>query len=85
MRQGRVPPLGVAVLRLIDRVCRAGLPVAVCGQVAADPAAIPLLVGLGVREISAPPARVPAVKQVLAGWTLAAMQHAAQAALQQPD
>jgi phosphocarrier protein FPr len=57
--------LDPAVLQLIDHVCQAALgraDVAVCGEVASDPAAISLLVGLGVRELSVGPHAVPGVK-----------------------
>jgi phosphocarrier protein FPr len=57
--------LDPAVLQLIDRVCQAAhgrVDVAVCGEVAADPVAVPLLVGLGVRELSVGPHAVPRVK-----------------------
>jgi phosphocarrier protein FPr len=37
--------------------------VAVCGGVAADRAAVPILLGLGVRELSVVPAAVPAIKR----------------------
>jgi len=74
----RAKPLGTAILRLIEQVCRAGVPVAVCGQLAGDADAVPLLVGLGVRELSVAPARVPAVKRVLSSMTLADMQARAQ-------
>jgi phosphoenolpyruvate-protein phosphotransferase len=54
-----------AVLRLIDGVVRAarprGLHVAVCGESAADPDVMPLLVGLGVDELSVAPSSVAAV------------------------
>jgi phosphoenolpyruvate-protein kinase (PTS system EI component) len=54
-----------AVLRLIDGVVRAagarGRHVAVCGEAAADPEVIPLLVGLGVEELSVAPTSVAAV------------------------
>ena len=78
---GRAQPLGLATLRLIAHICRARVPVAVCGQMASDPAAIPLLVGLGVRELSVPPARISIVKQVLSTMTLAKMQAQGQDAL----
>lgn len=57
------------VLRLIDVVCRdAGdALVAVCGELAADPAAAGILVGLGVRELSVAPSAVPEVKQAVRG------------------
>ena len=32
----RVKPLGTATLRLVAQICRAGVPVAVCGQLAGD-------------------------------------------------
>ena len=38
------------------------MDVAVCGEIAADHAAVPLLVGLGVRELSVGPHAVPRVK-----------------------
>jgi phosphocarrier protein FPr len=57
--------LDPAVLQLIDHVCRAAagtVGVAVCGETAADPLAIPVLLGLGVRELSVSPHAVPGVK-----------------------
>jgi phosphoenolpyruvate-protein phosphotransferase len=54
-----------AVLRLIDGVVRAAAArdrhVAVCGEAAADPEMIPLLVGLGVDELSVAPSSVAGV------------------------
>jgi len=43
----------------------AGRRVAVCGELAADPLAAPLLVGLGVRELSVSPPAVPRLKRLL--------------------
>ena len=43
----------------------ASRPVAVCGGLAGDPEAIPLLVGLGVRELSVAVGAVAEVKQVV--------------------
>jgi phosphocarrier protein FPr len=57
--------LDPAVLQLIDHVCAAArgrVEVAVCGEVASDEAGVPLLVGLGVRELSVGPHAVPRVK-----------------------
>ena len=57
--------LDPGVLRLIDHVCRAALgrvEVAVCGEAASDELAVPVLVGLGVRELSVSPSAVPRVK-----------------------
>jgi phosphoenolpyruvate-protein kinase (PTS system EI component) len=61
-----VDGLHPAVLRLIARACEDARKherlVAVCGGLAADPLAVPILIGLGVRELSVPPARVAATK-----------------------
>jgi phosphoenolpyruvate-protein phosphotransferase/dihydroxyacetone kinase phosphotransfer subunit len=57
--------LDPGVLHLIDHVCRAAqgrVDVAVCGEAASDELAIPVLVGLGVRELSVSPYAVPRVK-----------------------
>ena len=62
-------PVHPAVLRLIAGVAEAAsrhaCRVAVCGEAASDPAAIPLLVGLGVDELSVAPGRVPLVKEAV--------------------
>ncbi len=58
-----------AVLRLIAEVTRAaagaGRPVAVCGEIAGDPQAVPLLLGLGVDALSMAPARMALAKQAV--------------------
>ena len=62
-------PLHPAILRMLRIVARAGkrrgLRVAVCGEMAADPVILALLVGLGLREFSMAPTAVPLAKQVL--------------------
>ncbi|MDT4944748.1 MAG: multiphosphoryl transfer protein [Pseudonocardiales bacterium] len=60
-------PLDPGVLRLIAELCRdAGtVPVSVCGEVAADPAAAALLIGLGVRSFSVAAPAVANVKQAV--------------------
>ena len=58
-----------AVLRLVDMTVRAAhgaqRPVGVCGEAAGDMLAVPLLVGLGVDDLSVEPARLPAVRAQL--------------------
>ncbi len=64
---GRADALHPAVLKLVAAAASAGAAVgkmvAVCGGAAADRLAVPLLLGLGVRELSVVPAMVPAVKR----------------------
>ena len=64
---GRTDALHPAVLKLIAAAASAGAAagkmVAVCGGVAADRFAVPILLGLGVRELSVVPAAVPALKR----------------------
>ncbi len=73
---GRIDALHPAVLGLIDQACRAAAaarkPVAVCGGMAGDPLAVPVLLGLGVSELSVVPARIPATKALVSGLTLPA-------------
>ena len=58
-----------AVLTLIKRVASAAraaeIPVSVCGEVAGDARATPLLVGLGIDELSASPTYLPEIKRVV--------------------
>ena len=58
-----------AVLRLIKQVIDAGhkahIWVGLCGELAADPLAIPLLIGFGIDELSMSPVAVPKAKMVL--------------------
>ncbi len=65
------------VLMLIENVVRAaqgaGVKVSVCGDAAADPLVLPLLLGLGVRTLSVGAARVPQV----ASWIAATDTQAA--------
>jgi phosphotransferase system enzyme I (PtsI) len=64
-------PLHPAILRTIRLVVRAGrrrrIPVALCGEMAADPVLLTLLVGLGLTEFSMAAAAIKVAKQVLRG------------------
>lgn len=71
---GGVDGLDPAVLRLIGQTCagaaRHGKWVGVCGGLASDPLAVPILIGLGVSELSAAPAMVPDIKALVRTLTL---------------
>ncbi|HET8791980.1 MAG TPA: phosphoenolpyruvate--protein phosphotransferase [Modicisalibacter sp.] len=76
-----------AVLRLIQMTVEAahakGKWVGVCGELACDPQAVPVLVGLGVDELSVSLRQVPMVKARLRELTLDDARHHAQTALKQ--
>jgi phosphotransferase system enzyme I (PtsI) len=59
-------PLHPAVLRLIQFTAEAALrnriPVSICGEIAGDPRYTALLAGLGIREFSMSPIKIPRVK-----------------------
>ncbi len=68
-------PLHPAILRTIRLVVRAArrhrIPVAVCGEMAADPVLLTLLIGLGLTEFSMAPTAIGVAKQVLRGVSAA--------------
>jgi phosphoenolpyruvate-protein kinase (PTS system EI component) len=75
-----------AVLRLIAQTCKGGAVhgrwTGVCGGLASDPLAVPILIGLGVTELSSAPALVPEIKALVATLTMEACRAHAAAALQ---
>jgi phosphocarrier protein FPr len=82
---GLVDGLHPAVLRLVAMTVEGaeeeGRWVGVCGELAADPLATPVLVGLGVRELSMAPPAIPRVKRAVREIELAAARELAAAAL----
>ncbi len=77
--------LDPAVLRLIDRAREVasarGLGLSLCGDLAADPVATPILLGLGLTELSMPMAAIPLVREVLSRLDAAALAPLARRAL----
>ena len=75
-----------AVLRLVRDVIAAaharGKWVGLCGEMAGEPLAIPILLGLGLDEFSMNPPAIPLAKQVIRALTLEQAQAVAQAALE---
>ncbi len=78
-------PTHPGVLRLMHHTIEAAraaeIWVGVCGEMAGDPVFTPLLVGLGARELSAAPSRVPAVKFLIRRLNLTEAQALAAFAL----
>jgi phosphoenolpyruvate-protein phosphotransferase len=82
----RLDALHPAVLRLIARTAGAALSygrrVAVCGGLASDPTAAPILIGLGVHELSVVPSFIPQLKTLISGLSLDTCRELARQALE---
>ena len=82
-------PFHPAVLRLIEftiaAAWRANIPVSLCGEMAGDPRATALLMGLGLREFSMSPARLLQVKQEICGLSMQQAVAFAHEVLRQSD
>jgi phosphotransferase system enzyme I (PtsI) len=82
-------PLHPAVLRLVQFATEAALrmrmPVSVCGEMAANPKLIPLLIGLGLRSFSMNASAVPRVKQAVRAANMADCVRFARKVMEQTD
>lgn len=62
-----------SVVRTIDFIIKEGkrshVFVSICGEMASDPIAIPLLIGLGLDSLSVSPALIPVTKQIIRNIT----------------
>lgn len=76
-----------AVLRMMQQTIQAaraaGIWVGLCGEIAADPLAAPIILGLGLDEVSLTPAAIPGFKQAIARFTMSQAQAITAVALQQ--
>lgn len=75
-----------AVLRMIQQTVqaghKAGIWVGLCGELGADPLAVPILLGLGLDEVSLNPQAIPTFKQAVTQLKVSEAEAIAQAALQ---
>ncbi len=82
-------PLHPALLRLIqftvEAALRNSIPVSVCGEIAGDPRYAPLLIGLGVRELSMAATALPRVKQRIRRLAAGPATQRARAIMDQAD
>jgi phosphotransferase system enzyme I (PtsI) len=82
-------PLHPAVLRLVqfatEAALRAHMPVSVCGEIAAQPRLVPLLLGLGLRSFSMNASAVPRVKQAVRAATIDGCVRFARRVMEQSD
>lgn len=77
-----------AVLRTLAHIVggakSAGVPVAICGEMAADNFALPFLIGIGMDSISVSPAALPSVKKTIRSLSMKNAQALAERLLQLP-
>jgi phosphotransferase system enzyme I (PtsP) len=59
-----------ALAQAISGAQRCGRPIGVCGEMAGDPAAVLLLLGMGVSNLSASVASLPRIKRVIRSFSL---------------
>ncbi|MBI3886779.1 MAG: phosphoenolpyruvate--protein phosphotransferase [Opitutae bacterium] len=79
-------PAVVRVLKgVVDEAHKRGIKVSVCGEMAGDPVFVPLLLGLGIDELSLTPTLLPAVKYIVRSMRLSEAQAMAREALAQTD
>ena len=78
-------PLHPVILRLIKWIIEAahskGKWVGICGEMGGEPRCIPILVGLGIDELSMQPAAIPTAKRIIGATTLPEAQVLAEKAL----
>lgn len=76
-----------AVLRMVQQTIQAahaaGISVGLCGELAADTLATPILLGLGLDELSVNPQSIPGVKQAIARLSIVESEAIVASALQQ--
>lgn len=68
-------PAMVRMLRFVVESARvAGIPLSVCGEMAADARFVPLLIGLGVRTLSMSPRSIPQIKALIRDSSVAELE-----------
>ena len=68
------PAVLLELQRIVSIAATAELPVSVCGELAADPQAVVLLLGMGIRQLSMSAAKIPAIKYLIRHLTVSQCQ-----------
>jgi phosphotransferase system enzyme I (PtsI) len=72
-------PLHPAIIRMLKHIADVGkdkgIKVAMCGEMAGDPFHIPILLGLGIDELSMNPQSIPAVKSMIRSLRIEDARH----------
>ena len=82
---GGMLPQQPDIMNLIEAAHAQGKWVGLCGELAGEPLAVPILVGLGLDEFSMNPPAIPLVKQIIRALTMDEAQEVAKAALELDD
>jgi phosphotransferase system enzyme I (PtsI) len=81
-------PFHPAVLRLmkfaIGEFTKRGKPIGICGEMGGDPYSAAVLIGFGIRKLSAGPDILPALKKFICTHSAAEMERCAAAAVNLP-
>lgn len=65
MHQPLHPAIVRAIKQVVDMAHRAGISVCVCGEMAADPYCLAILLGMPIDEVSLAPQSIPAIKHLI--------------------
>lgn len=81
LQDGLSPAVLVQIQHVVQSAQRAGKWVSICGELAADHEAVPVLIGLGVNKLSMSPGAIPHIKALIRRLTLEEAQQWARQAL----
>ena len=62
------PAVHALIRQVVEVAAARGVEVSLCGDMASDPAHLPILLGAGLRRLSVTPAKLAPVKAAIAGW-----------------
>lgn len=78
-----------AVLQLIqktlDAANNAKIPLSICGEMASDPIAVPILLGMGINNLSINMNRILGIKQSIRNYSMKELQETYKEIIDQPD
>jgi len=59
------PSIIKMIKKVVDAGKKGGIPVAICGEMAGDPLCVPILIGLGLKQLSMNPRIIPFIKKLI--------------------
>ncbi len=75
------PSVIQTIYRIVENAVQVGLDVSICGELAADTLATPLLIGLGLRNLSVSAISIPYIKRIVKNVSLTDAKNLAEKAL----